>query len=211
MSEPIRVAVIDDHPIFLDGLERVLRRMKEVNLVAKGASAADALSIAAEHRPEIMLLDLTMPGGGFEAARAIRGAQPAIKIIVLTASDDHDKVATAIECGAQGFLTKGVVAAELLDAIKAVHRGQPYVTPAVSARFLMQRLRGQAVPNSSAKFNRRETEVLDLVAQGLSNQDIAERLSLALPTIKNYLTRIFAKLRVHSRTQAIAAWKREPS
>lgn len=210
MTETINVAAIDDHPIFLDGLDKVLLRVKGIHLVAKGVSAADALSIAAKYRPDVMLLDITMPGGGIEAARAIRAAQPDVKIITLTASDDSDMVAKAIDSGAHGYLLKGASADELLEAIETVHGGRPYITPSVSARILMQRYNDDtSAPSSGTTLTAREEEILELVAQGLSNQDIADKVGLALPTIKNALSRIFAKLQARSRTQAIAAWRRK--
>ena len=211
MSDAIRVAAIDDHPIFLEGLDRVLRRLKEVTLVAKGASGADACRIASEFLPDIMLLDISMPGDGIEAAHAITKSQPSVKIIMLTASDDHERVAKAIEKGAHGYLLKGAVAAEIMQAIKLVHAGQPYITPAIAARFLMQKVRGQSQSpgEQNAKLNDRERQILELVTDGLSNQEIAEKLNLAQPTIKNYLSRIFDKLNVRSRTQAIAVWNRK--
>jgi two-component system, NarL family, nitrate/nitrite response regulator NarL len=213
MVEAIRVAVIDDHPIFLVGLEKVLRRMKQLSLVASGGSAADAQRIADKDRPDLILLDLTMPGGGIEAARTITAAFPSIKIIVLSASNDDEHVAAALESGARGYLVKGASAAELLQAIQSVHAGEPYITPLIAARYMMQKVRrlnnGGGAPAQDPKLNHREQEILELVMEGMTNQQIAGHLKLSPTTIKNYMSHIFEKLQVHSRTQAMAAWRRK--
>lgn len=215
MSEQIRVAAVDDHPIFLGGLEKVLRRMRDIAFVAKGNSAEDACRIAREHHPDVMLIDVTMPGGGLNATRTIVSSNRAVKVIMLTASDDDEGVAEAISSGAHGYLLKGSVGSEILQAIKTVRSGQPYITPATSARMLMQQVKGQGKPvnfgQGGSKINHREGEILDLLCEGLSNLEIARRLDLAEPTVKNYLSRIFDKMQVRSRTQAITVWMRTKS
>jgi DNA-binding NarL/FixJ family response regulator len=213
MSEAIRIAVIDDHPIFLEGVDRVLSSVQEVELVATGTSAADACRIAAELKPDLMLMDISMPGGGIEAVRAIATSHPSVKVIMLTASSDNEHIAAAIEGGAHGYLVKGMLTTELLHAIKVVQAGEPYITPDVSARFIVQKFR-QKSPVSEAvrpqvKLNNRDQEILDLVMEGMTNQQIAKHLNLAQTTVRNRLSHIFEKLQVHSRTQAMAVWRRK--
>ena len=207
MPEAIRIAVIDDHPIFRGGLQRVFSLAPDVKLVAEGASAADASLIAKEQRPDVMLLDVAMPGGGIEAARAIVASGSSVKTIMLTGSNADEYVATALAAGAQGYLLKGANAAELLEAVRTVHSGHPYVTPALSSRLLVlaartQHLAGGAAVKSS-DLNHREQQILEFAAQGLSNNDIAAKLGLALPTVKNYMSRIFQKMHVRNRAEAI--------
>jgi DNA-binding NarL/FixJ family response regulator len=213
MSEAIRIAVIDDHPMFRGGLQRAFSRVRDVKLVAEGASAADACLIAKEQQPDVMLLDVTMPGGGIEAARAIVACGSSVKTIMLTGSDDDEYVAAALAAGAQGYLLKGANRAELLEAVRTVHSGRPYVTPALSSRLLVraartQHLAGDAAVKSS-NLNHREQQILEFAAQGLSNNDIAANLCLAVPTVKNYMSRIFQKMQVRNRVEAIAVWLRK--
>jgi two-component system, NarL family, nitrate/nitrite response regulator NarL len=130
----IRVAAIDDHPFFLDGVRRALSRAIDLDLIAQGASAMDACRIATERQPDVMLLDIDIPGGGIEAARVIMTDCAPIKIIMLTASNHEEHVAAAIAAGAQGYLLKGTDAAELLNAIRQVHAGCFYVYPTDLAR-----------------------------------------------------------------------------
>ena len=208
MSEAIRIAMIDDHPIFRGGLKRAISRAKDVKLVAEGATAADACIIAKELQPDVMLLDITIPGGGIEAATAIVASGSSVKVIMLTGSDDDERVAAALAAGAQGYLLKGTNAGELLEAVRIVHSGHPYVTPALSSRLLVRAARMQLLAdNATAKgfgLNHREQQILELAAEGLSNSDIAARLGLAVPTVKNYMSHIFQKMQVRSRVEAIA-------
>ncbi|WP_088346427.1 MULTISPECIES: response regulator transcription factor [Rhodomicrobium] len=205
MSETIRIAIVDDHPFFRDGVERALRKVQEIRLVAQGMSAADACQIAREQKPDIILLDITMPGGGIEAARRIVDSDVPVKIIMLTGSDDDEHVASALAAGASGYLLKGTNTAELMEAVRAVHHGRPYITPTLSSRLLAQRLRTQpAEAPPRAKLNEREQQMLDYAAQGLTNGEIAARCNLALPTVKNCMSRIFQKLQVRNRAEAIA-------
>ena len=207
MSEAIRIAVIDDHPIFRGGLKRAFSRARDVKLVAEGASAADACRIAKEQQPDVMLLDVTMPGGGIEAARAIVASGSSVKTIMLTGSDDDEYVGAALAAGAQGYLLKGANAAELLEAVRTVHSGRPYVTPALSSLLVRatrtQHLAGDAAVKTS-NLNHREQQILEFAAQGLSNNEIAAKLGLAVPTIKNYMSHIFQKMQVRNRAEAVA-------
>lgn len=213
MTEQIRVATVDDHPIFQEGLQRILGRLKPITLVGQGASAEDACRIAAVEEPDVMLLDITMPGNGIEAARTISSKHPRVKVIVLTASEDDERVSEAMAAGALGFLVKGVMPSELLTAITTVRDGQPYIQPQISTRILFRNLgssrEAQPAHRRAPDLLPHEQEVMALLNQGLTNKEIADRLGLALSTVKNRLTRVFQKLQVQRRTQALRAWKRE--
>ncbi len=208
MPEAIRIAVIDDHPIFRGGLKRAISRAREVKLVAEGSTAADACAIAGELQPDVMLLDIVIPGGGIEAATAIVASGSPVKVIMLTGSDDEERVTAAIAAGAWGYLLKGTNAGELLEAVRVVHGGDFYVTPALSSRLLVRAVRAQPLmPNAAVKgfgLSHREQQILELAAEGLSNSDIAARLGLAVPTVKNYMSIIFQKMHVRNRAEAIA-------
>ncbi|MDX2159553.1 MAG: response regulator transcription factor [Hyphomicrobiaceae bacterium] len=206
---PIKIALVDDHPFFRGGVRRALHKVKDVKLVAEGGTADDAGRIAVEHQPDVMLLDITMPGGGIAAAREIAKCSPRTRIVMLTGSDDDDKVAAALEAGAIGYVLKGADTAELLQAVRAVQSGQAFITPMLSSRLLLDSVRTRRAAEAEAaiaqgSLNNREREILDLVTQGKTNSEIADTLNLALPTVKNYISRIFEKLQVRNRAEAIA-------
>jgi two-component system nitrate/nitrite response regulator NarL len=208
MSEPIRVAAIDDHPLFRSGLRRALARARDVKLVAEGETGDDACRIAAANTADIILLDITMPGGGIDAARRIYRSGAAVKVVMLTGSDDDEHLASALSAGAAGYLLKGSTAPEILEALRAVHSGRPYITPGLSSRVLMRSVRAQPPRSSAIDIDReltaREQQLLDYLAQGLTNREIADKLELALPTIKNSISRLFAKMHVRNRLEAVA-------
>jgi two-component system nitrate/nitrite response regulator NarL len=207
MPEPIRVGIVDDHPFFRDGVRRSLRRAREVSIVAEGASADDACRIARDEAPEILLLDVAIPGGGLAAAKAIAASHPEVRIVMLTGSDDEETVATALGAGAMGYVLKGAGLEELLEALRTVHEGRPYVTPALSSRLLVSALRGHRGAEAARPedgLSRREQEILDRAVEGMTNAEIAGDLGLATPTVKNYMSRIFEKLQVRNRSEAVA-------
>lgn len=211
MPDLIRLAVIDDHPIFRSGLHRALSRVPDVRIVAEGASADEACRIASEGQADVMLLDITLPGDGIEALRTIMAAGSPVKVIMLTGSDDDERVADSLAAGASGYLLKGISAAELVDAVRTVHAGGPYITPALSSRLLVQRMRSQRAPErTELRLNRREQEVLEYAAKGLSNKEIAAALGLTLATVKNYMSRVLQKLNVRSRSEAVALLQKKP-
>ncbi len=208
MTQMIRIAAVDDHQLFVDGLERAVRRAPDVELIARGACSKDALRIAAESQPDIMLLDITMPGDGIATARQLTQLHPTIKIIMLTASNDEAKLSDALEAGVRGFLLKGVQLPELLDAIRIVHGGDDYLAPEVATRLLVQTQkldrRKKIIQDTFGALNEREREILFLLTQGLVNTEIAEKLALSTATVKTYISRLFDKINVHNRVQAAA-------
>lgn len=211
----IRVATVDDHPMYLDGLRRVLKLMGQIEVVAQGSCAEDAFHISQEIRPDVLLLDIDMPGNGLDAAERILADNPASKIVMLTASVRDDQLSRAIALGVQGYVMKAGGIGELQAAIRSVERGERYVSVGLAVRALQSRLvQSQGVapdaapPPVKSAFTPAERRILDLLAQGHTNKQIAEQLDLAVPTVKNALRAAFFKLGVHTRLQALLAWRK---
>ena len=208
MNEPIRVLVADDHPMFRAGVVASIGAADDIAVVAQADDAPSALALAREHLPDVALLDVNMPGGGLVAARDITAACPVTRVVMLTVSEDEDDLLAAMKAGASGYVLKGAGAQELIGVLRSVHAGEVYVAPALAWGMLREMSR----PRSSDPIDElttREREVLELVAQGLSNQEIGERLSLAEKTIKHYMTNILGKLQVRSRVEAaLLAYRR---
>ena len=213
MTAQIRIAVVDDHPLLREGVVGTLCAAG-LDVVGEGASAADAVRIAAEHAPQVMLLDISMPGGGVEAARAIAKAHPGIRTIVLTVSEREDDVIAAMEAGARADILKGVGGPELLATIRAVSRGETYIAPQIAARVLSRMQRRVNGGASKAKaveseLTLREEQIMDQVAKGLTNKEIALKFSLSEKTVKHYMTSVMQKLQVRNRVQAVLALQKQ--
>ena len=204
----VRIAVIDDHPLFREGVKRSLGEMNGFQIVAEGCTKEDAIRISQQHRPDIILMDISMPGGGLDAIPAILEISPGQKIVVLTVSELSDDVTRALNSGAKGYVLKGVGSRALAEIIRTVASGEGYVSPALSARLLSGLASMSDAPSKIdpiAELTAREYEVLNLVAAGLSNKRIALKLDLYEKTIKHHLGRIFQKLNVTNRTEAAMA------
>lgn len=200
-SDTIRVVVADDHPMFRAGVVASLSAAPDIEVVAQADDGRGALAYARDLLPDIALLDINMPGGGLNAARDITAACPATRVVMLTVSEDEDDLLAAMKAGASGYVLKGAGASELIGVLRSVNAGEVYVAPALAWGML----REMSKPRTSDPFDEltaREREVLELVAQGLSNQEIGDRLSLAEKTIKHYMTNILGKLQVRSRVEA---------
>ncbi|RVQ02608.1 LuxR C-terminal-related transcriptional regulator [Sinorhizobium meliloti] len=204
MMTGIRVAVVDDHPLFREGVTRSLSEIDGFEVVAEGGSRDEAIAIAQSFSPDVMLLDISMPGGGLNAIPAILSVAPSQKIVMLTVSEANDDVAAALKEGAKGYLLKGIGARALADVIRTVASGESYVAPTLSAKLLTGQLANPAPAKSNlvAELTRREQEVLHLVASGMSNKQIARKLDLHEKTVKHHMTQIMAKLDVANRTEA---------
>ena len=200
----ISVAIIDDHPLFRDGVACSLSESGIFSVLGQGGSSDEAIRIARDTRPDILLLDLSMPGGGLQAIAAVRRLVPGQKIVVLTVSEAGDDVLMALREGVDGYILKGVGSKDLLDALVGVAAGQRYVSPLLSARLLADlSTRVDRLPTDPmAQLTSRERQVLDLVADGLSNKGIGLKLNLHEKTVKHHLSRIFFKLKVSNRTEA---------
>ena len=202
MPEKIRIIVIDDHPLFREGVSYTLQAQADFLVVAQGESGDDAVRLARECVPDVMLLDLNIPGGGINAAAAIATAAPSVRVIMLTASTDEDDLAAAMQAGAKGYILKGVAARELVGIVRSVWAGQGYVAPALAAGLLARPATHQATIDPLAALTEREREVLDCVAAGLSNKEVGARLHLSEKTVKHYMTIIMEKLGVRNRVEA---------
>ena len=209
MTEPIRIAVADDHPMFRAGVVMSLREEDDIDVVGEAADAASALALARNELPDVMVLDIAMPGSGLDAARAIAAACPATRIVMLTVSEDEDDLLAAMKAGASGYVLKGAGASELARVIRSVNAGEVYVAPALAWGMLREMRTPRPTPYD--ELTEREREVLELVAEGLSNQEVGERLGLAEKTIKHYMTNILGKLQVRSRVEAALLVAREGS
>ena len=196
----LRVAVIDDHPLFRAGVIKTLVELG-IDVVAQGGSAEDAITIAKELCPSVMLLDISMPGGGLEAVEVINENSPKIKIVILTASEESDHVRKALQLGACGYAVKGVGPAGLAEIINTVTAGNRYLAPTLSVKLITEASEGSVL-------SLREREVMDLIATGLSNKVVARQLGVHEKTVKHHMTRIFEKLHVSNRTEAALKWQR---
>jgi two-component system nitrate/nitrite response regulator NarL len=210
MTDRIRVAVIDDHPLFREGVAHTIRSSKVLEVVAEGACAEDAIRIVKDELPDIVLLDVSMPGGGIEAARAITQSCPFVKTIMLTVSESEEHVSQARAAGALGYVLKGTSGPELINTMRAVARGESYVSPGLAARLLtITRRPPQA--GDLPELTRREEGILDHVARGMTNKEIARTLNISEKTVKHYMTNIMQKLHVRNRVEAALAFQRIPA
>jgi two-component system nitrate/nitrite response regulator NarL len=205
MSKLFRVAIVDDHPLFRDGMVSMLMRVDGIEVVGEGATAADALKIAQEHAPDVMLVDVRLPGGGVEAAASIAGACPNVRIIMVTASEDEHDVTSALRAGARGYILKGSSGDDLVATVWAVAEGGSYVAPHLAAQLLINRgNRIEAVADYNPHdLTSREEEILALVARGMSNKEVAQSFKCTERTIKYHMTNIMQKLNVRNRVQAV--------
>jgi two-component system, NarL family, nitrate/nitrite response regulator NarL len=205
-SSKIRIAVVDDHPMMRRGVTETLSEEEDLELVGAGASAHDALRLAKEEHPDLILLDIALPGGGIEAAQEISRSYPSIKVVMLTVREDRATVNAALMAGARGYIVKGVDGPELMNTLRRVNSGESYVTPALAAQLLAEREGDVAAAppadTATAKLTAREQQIVGLVGNGLSNLEIAEQLALTESTIKHYMTRILQKLGLRNRTEA---------
>lgn len=192
----IRVLVADDHPVVRTGLAAVITQEADLELVAEAEHGGQAVALFAEHRPDVLLIDLRMPVmDGIEAIRAIIREFPAARILALTTYEGDADIQRALEAGACGYLLKDMLMTEVITAVRAVHRGERVIPPAVAARL------AQFTPRSD--LTEREIEVLGLVARGLSNKEVANTIGRTDETVKIHLKNIFAKLGVADRTEAV--------
>lgn len=202
----LRVVVVDDHPVFRQGLLTLLEDLG-VDVVAEAADGESGVAAVAEHRPDVVLMDLQMPGvSGLEATRRLATEVPEAKVLVLTMVDDDQAVFAAVQAGAMGYLLKGAGQEEISRALASVAAGQAVYGPEVARRLRSFFNAGGAGAPAAVPFpslSDREREVLELIAQGVSNGDIARRLFLGDKTVRNYVSSIFTKLDVESRPAAI--------
>jgi DNA-binding NarL/FixJ family response regulator len=200
---PIRVLIADDHPVFRFGLRALLGADRETEVVAEATTGEEAVSMEREHRPDVILMDINMPGiNGIEATRQILAANPDINILIVTMFED-DSVFAAIRAGARGYLLKGAEGEDTLRAIRTVARGEAIFSPAIARRLTQHLTNPSPAEHPFSELTGREQEILNLIAAGLTNTAIAERLYLSPKTVRNHVSNIFSKLQVADRAQAI--------
>ena len=199
----IRVMIVDDHAIVRKGIRALLTESGGFEIVAEAANGEEAVQRAAETRPDVILMDLLMPGmDGIEATRQIAGRQPQTRILVLTSFAADNKLFPAIKAGALGYLLKDSSPEELVRAIRMVHRGEPALHPTIARKLLQEVAHPAGLEPAPELLTARELAVLRLIAQGLSNQEIAGELSVSEATVRAHVSRILGKLHLASRTQA---------
>ena len=204
--DPLRILVADDHPLFRSGLRALLGAVSETIVVGEATTGEEAVVLAAELQPDLIVMDLHMPGvSGIEATRRVLDRSPDVGVLVVTMFEDDHSVFAAMRAGAKGYMLKDADEEDILHAIRAVGKGEAIFSPAV-ARRVMDFFTGarRTVPvRSFPELTDREREVLDLIAQGLRNPEIAAHLYLSPKTVRNHISNIFAKLQVADRAQAI--------
>ena len=205
MTEPLQIAIIDDHPLFREGVVHTLGAQPDIEVVGEGESAADALRIVTERMPDILLLDVSMPGGGLNAVRQIAAAFPVVKVVMLTVSESEDDVTAALRAGARAYVLKGVASRELARVLRSVAAGEVYVTPSLAASLLYELTGGKgssAAPNPLDGLTERERQILERVAGGDSNKELGVQLGVSEKTVKHHMTNILQKLQARNRVEA---------
>ena len=199
----IRVLIVDDHAIVRKGIRALLSESGGFEIVGEAADGREAVAAAAETQPDVILMDLLMPGmDGIEATLRITAQRPGARILVLTSFAADNKLFPAIKAGALGYLLKDSSPEDLLRAIRQVHRGEPALHPTIARKLLQEIAQPVDLPPAPEALTARELAVLRLIAQGLSNQEIADQLSVSEPTVRTHVSRILGKLHLASRTQA---------
>lgn len=220
MSRKIRLAVVDDHPVVRRGVIETFSEEGDFELVGEGGSADDAVRIARQASPDLMLLDVSMPGGGVEAVTAIRAERPDLRIAMLSIREDLATVRAALKAGAKGFISKGIDSNELVVCARKILGGGDYVSPELAARLLSldagagevdRTVQRAPLPPTRAHLTLREEQIFRLLGEGLSNSEIAQRIGLTENTVKHYITPLLHKLGVRNRTEAALLARGNPT
>ena len=215
MGEAVRVLVVDDHALFRRGLTLVLEAEEGIDVVGESEDGEDAVAKAEELAPDVVLMDVRMPKlNGIEATRRITEIQPTTKILMLTVSDEEEDLYEAIKAGATGYLLKEISIEEVADAVRAVVQGQTLISPSMASKLIQEfnnlsKRSEERRDMPAPKLTDRELEVLKLVAQGMSNRDVAGVLFISENTVKNHVRNILEKLHLHSRMEAVMYAVRE--
>jgi DNA-binding NarL/FixJ family response regulator len=203
----MRILIADDHQIFRDGLKALLLSAPDTQIVGEATTGKEAVQLAAKSQPEIILMDLQMPGmNGIEATRHIVQSDPNVKVLMLTMFEDDHSVFAAMRAGARGYILKGAKHAEMLRAIEAVDSGEAIFSPSIATRMMafFANMRPAQPPQAFPELSEREREVLDLIAQDYRNADIAAKLVISPKTVRNHVSNVLSKLQVADRTEAAA-------
>ncbi len=205
-KEPLRILIADDHPLFRSGMHALLEADSETEVIGEATTGDEAIALASSLQPDVILMDLQMPGmSGIEATRRILHTSPHIRILVVTMYEDDYSVFTAMRTGARGYLLKGASPDEVLRAIAAVGSGEAIFSPTIATRLIdfFAGLQPTTLPHALPELTEREQEILTLIAQGQNNAAIAKQLALSPKTVSNYVSNIFSKLQVADRAQAM--------
>ena len=203
----LRVLLVDDHEVVRVGVAALIERQPDMEVVGEAASVREAVSQAENLQPDVVLLDIRLPGGsGLDACREIKSRWPDIRIIILTSFPDDEMIFDAIGCGADGYVLKQIGSADLIQALEKVGRGQSLLDPSITARVLakVREARRQERAHAFAGLNRHEMEILAHLAEGLTNREIGAELQLSEKTVRNYVSAVLGKLQLASRAQAAA-------
>lgn len=206
-QEKIKIVMADDHPLIRSALTTALGRHEEFEIVGEASDGEEAVKLALELVPDVLIMDINMPTlNGLEATRKIKEKCPEIAVLILTVYDDDEHIFAVLECGAAGYLTKKVFDEEIIQAVRATAAGESVLAPTVLGKLLARHTQHAPKPIPGVfieKFSVRELDIIRLVAYGASNKEIALRLNISLSTVRGYLEQIFAKLSVASRTEAV--------
>lgn len=203
MTEPISVVLVDDHPVWRDGVRADLESAGVAEVVGEASDGGEGIDIALDKMPDVVLMDLQMPTvSGVEATRVIREGAPNVKVLVLSASAEEEHVLEAVKAGASGYLLKSSTSEELTDAVRRVHRGEPVFTPSLAGLVLDEFRRvtsGGSARSEEPQLTPRENEVLKLVAKGYTYKEIGEKLFISTKTVQNHVQNILTKLQLRKR------------
>ena len=204
LPTPITLLIVDDHPVVLDGLTAILNTQSDFRIIGAAASGEEALVSAKQQQPDVVLLDLEMPGlDGVETLRLLREYWPDIRVVVFTAFDTDERILKAVQAGAKGYLLKGAPRNELFNAIRIVHQGGSLLHPVVASRLLNRLANSQSTDDLVEDLTSREDEVLQQLVQGKQNKEIALELSITERTVKYHISSIMGKLGAGNRTEAV--------
>jgi DNA-binding NarL/FixJ family response regulator len=205
-NQPIRVVLADDHAVVRKGIREFLEEKGDILVVAEAVDGTEAIALVAEHRPDVAVLDIQMPGmTGIEATRRIKVEHPDVRVLILTAYDDDPYIFALLQAGASGYVLKTADSIELAHAVRAVYRGESALDPAVAQKVVQQLVGGHPPGAQTAveALTEREVEVLRLAARGMTNKAIGQELGISDRTVQGHLANIYGKLNVGSRTEAV--------
>lgn len=207
MSSFIRIVIVDDHPLLREGVANTLRKRPDLKVVEQGGSAEEAKAIASRVVPDVLLMDVDMPGDTFAAVRAIADQLPEVKILMLTVSESVEDAYSALEAGAKGYVLKGISGPDLVKAIRSVAAGDIYITPEFEKK-LLSNFRKREAEGKIIQLTFREEQVIREVSNGLTNKEVAGKLAISEKTVKHYMTCVMQKFNARNRVEAVAALRR---
>ncbi len=205
----VRIGIIDDHAVVREGFVRILRKMPAASIVFEGSTSRDAVRLATEHEPDLMIVDLGIEGGGLNAIRIIRENLPQVRCVVVTASDDPKMAIAALSLGAKGYILKGISSSDLIAALQLILSNQSFVSPEFAMRLVAAAHDKSLNEAAETNLNVREVQVISEVENGLTNRQIAERLKISEQTVKYYMTSLMQKFGVSNRTRAVLEYRRQ--